>query len=46
MIGLKRSGMAAQSQQQEIKRRSQKVRVFPNEASLTRLVSRRLGRDR
>ena len=25
--------------QQEIKRRTQKVRVFPNEASLTRLVS-------
>ena len=25
--------------QQEIKRRTQKVRVFPNESSLTRLVS-------
>ena len=25
--------------QQELKRRTQKVRVFPNEASLTRLVS-------
>lgn len=39
VIGERTSNPMERAVQQEIKRRTQKVRVFPNEASLIRLVS-------